>query len=358
MLTKYLTFILYDSISNSIFISQVLKPILNLLQEDVNLEVYLISFEKTRPSNKTLQELIPAHNRLHFILCRRLPFISKFTLNFAVFQLNELFRFIDYQNIIARGPLAGWIAQKTLNNISRYKDTSNINLKIQARGLNAEEYRFSYQNITENFFIKRFRKNIYRQLHKIELEAYRKNTGLNFLKTIEAVSPALKEYLITNFNASRSKLYLAKNDIPQSINEKQILLWRQEVRNNLNIKLDQPVYCYSGSYKPWQCIPEIIEYFFEQYNKNKKCFLLILSHDKKDLENLLILQKIPTHSYVIIDANYNDLYKYMAASDVGLLFRDKDIINWVSRPTKMLEYEAVGLKIIHNQTINWLENQS
>jgi len=48
------------------------------------------------------------------------------------------------------------------------------------------------------------------------------------------------------------------------------------------------------------------------------------------------------------------LYVYLAAADYGLLFRHKDIINWVSRPTKMLEYQAVGLKIIHNNTIEWL----
>ncbi len=356
MLTKYLTFILYDSISNSIFISQVLKPILNLLQEDHNLEINLVSFEKKRPTNKTLKNLIPAHERLHFILCRRLPFLGKFTLNFAVFQLNKLFKIIDHKKIISRGPLAGWITQKTLNKLYTKTNKNNITLKIQARGLCAEEYRFATEDTKENFVFKKIRKSIYKKLKIVEYEAYKKDNNPHFKKKIESVSPALKEYLATNFYAAKSTISLATKDIPQNINEKEKTKWRKIIRTKLNIKDDQPAYCYSGSYKVWQCIPEIIEYFCQQYNKNSKSFLLLLSPNKKELKKLLLNKNIPKTNYALLNVKAEDLFKYMAAGDVGLLFRNKDIINWVSRPTKMLEYQAAGLKIIHNQTIAWLEN--
>ncbi|MFH1461634.1 MAG: hypothetical protein ABIF12_01685 [bacterium] len=363
MLNKKLTFILYDGITNSIFVSQVLQPILNLLKEDNNLEITLVSFEKTKPFAQTLKELIPAHDRLHLVISRKAPFYGKSSLKLAIYQLKNLFKIIDSDEVIARGPLAGWVAIQALKEIYKEKNYFNtfrinkkIELKIQARGLCAEEYRFTTQEKKENLLMKKARKFIYNQLIDIEYQVYKKNNKFGFSKTIEAVSPALKEYITTNFNAQKSKIKLATKDIPQNINFKEKNKWRKIIRAELNIKEDQPVYCYSGSYKPWQCIPEIIEYFCQQYEKNSKSFLMLLSPDKKDLEKLLVNKKIPTTNYILISVKAEELFKYMAAGDIGLLFREKDIINWVSRPTKMLEYKAVGLKIMHNQTIAWLNN--
>jgi len=77
-----------------------------------------------------------------------------------------------------------------------------------------------------------------------------------------------------------------------------------------------------------------------------------------EIEKSLNISKLPKDSYLLLSVKPNNLHKYLAACDVGLLFREKDIINWVSRPTKMLEYQSVGLKIEHNNTIAWLANQS
>jgi len=105
-------------------------------------------------------------------------------------------------------------------------------------------------------------------------------------------------------------------------------------------------------------LPEAIDFFEKQYKKNPNSFLLILSQDKKNVETFIGAKRIPAKKYALTSAKPNELYKYLAACDAGFLFRDKDIINWVSRPTKMLEYQAVGLKVIHNNTIAWLANQA
>jgi hypothetical protein len=350
---KQLTFILYDGIKNSVFASQVLQPILNLLKEDNKLEITLVTFEKNKPSNDFLLKTIPAHNRLHFVLCRKLPFIGKTSLRFAVYQFKNLLKLIPSQKIIARGPLAGWIALKA---IKRFK--KNINLKIQARGLCAQEYRFAYQNVKQNMLKKFFRKFIYHRLEVIEKETYKEQKRFTPAIKIESVSPALKNYLATTFKCNHSSICIANKDIPEKINPAKIKEWFNEIRNQLNIPKDYFVYCYSGSAKPWQCLPESIEHFFEQYKKDQKKFLLILSQDKKEIEKIVSKYKIPETNYKLICVQPSELTKYLAACNAGFLFRDNDIINWVSRPTKMLEYEAVGLKIIHNNTIAWLEDQT
>ena len=68
-------------------------------------------------------------------------------------------------------------------------------------------------------------------------------------------------------------------------------------------------------------------------------------------------QNIAKQHYAVLNVGAQDVYKYLAAGDYGLLFREPDVVNWVSRPTKMLEYQAVGLKIIHNKTVAWLADQ-
>ena len=354
---KQLAFIIFDGIENSVFVSQVLQPLLNLLKEDNNIEITLISFEKKRPSNEFLINLIPAHDRLHFVLCRKLSFWGKSSLLLPYLQLLNLFEIIPIEKIITRGPLAGWITIKALKKTLK-QNLNKISITIQARGLCAEEYRFANQYVKTNFLKKLFQKFIYNKLHQIEYETYKEKRNINYNIKIESVSQSLKEYLVHNFNACSLRINIATRDIPKKMNFKQIQEYKKEIRKKLGILNDQPVYCYSGSFKPWQCIPQIIEYFSEQYKKNSKSFLLLLSQDKKEIEKILLKNKISKKNYALLSVDPKELHKYLAASNFGLLFRNKDIINWVSRPTKMLEYQAVGLKIIHNQTISWLENQN
>ncbi len=235
-----------------------------------------------------------------------------------------------------------------------------INITIQARGLCAQEYRFATEELKENFIKKIYRKFVYHKLNQIEQEAFQTkqklNSSLNI--TIESVSNALKDYLVNYFGSEKDKINIATKDIPQKIDKEKIQKWRSKIRSKLNIAPDQFVYCYSGSFKPWQCLPEAIDFFEKQHKKNPNSFLLILSQDKKNVETFIGARKIPMQKYALTCAKPDELYKYLAACDAGFLFRDKDIINWVSRPTKMLEYQAVGLEVIHNHTIAYLADQA
>ena len=60
---------------------------------------------------------------------------------------------------------------------------------------------------------------------------------------------------------------------------------------------------------------------------------------------------------VVLEEIADDVIKYLCAADAGILLRKKDVVNWVARPTKILEYRAAGLKIIHNDTVAMLTNQ-
>lgn len=364
---KQITFIVYDGIQNSVFESQVLIPLLSLLEQGTNLEVTLVSFEKKRPSNDTLKTLIPALEHLHFVLCRRLPFFGAWSLKLATFQLQRLLSFTPCNQLIARGPLAGHIALTALNHLAnkypeRLRTESQIkfpDIIIQARGLCAEEHRYATQGQRYSWLKKLINKFIYNSLKKIEWQVYRNKRSTDYPNriTIEAVSPALKDYLVNNFRADQTKITIATRDLPKSVAPDQVAQWRAQIRNELNIPHETQVYCYSGSFKTWQCAHDTIAAFSYEYSRNQHSFMLVLSQDKEPFITELEKYKIPPTNYHVITVRPTELYRYLSASDYGMLLRERDIINWVSRPTKMLEYQAVGLKIVHNNTVAWLANK-
>ena len=69
------------------------------------------------------------------------------------------------------------------------------------------------------------------------------------------------------------------------------------------------------------------------------------------------MEGVERNRYLVLSAKQDDVFRYLSVADAGLLFREKNVVNWVSRPTKMLEYRSVGLKIIHNNTVAWLSEE-
>ena len=67
---------------------------------------------------------------------------------------------------------------------------------------------------------------------------------------------------------------------------------------------------------------------------------------------------LPPSSYIIKSVQHRMIYNYLAGCDFGLMFREKNIINWTARPTKLLEYQATGIPVIHNNTIALLSKFS
>ena len=86
-------------------------------------------------------------------------------------------------------------------------------------------------------------------------------------------------------------------------------------------------------------------------------FLLILSQDAVAFQSLFARYAVPAERVRLLSVKPADLLRYLCAADAGMLLRQPDVVNWVSRPTKLLEYQAVGLHIIHNGTIAMLAHK-
>ncbi|MBU1007583.1 glycosyltransferase [Candidatus Dependentiae bacterium] len=342
-----IAFLLFDSIKNSVFHSQVLVPLIACLNENKKLTITIVSFERKNFSLKTIQKIIPEHSRLNIIIKKKPLLISTLSLRPCVRSLKKFLRRNPFSHILARGPFAGWIALRV--------PIPNIPVTIQARGLAAEEFRYVMERERAagiRAWVKRLFKNyMYWLYKKIEHDVYGCMRA-NFM--IESVSPALKTYLEKNFGSNPEQVHVCGYDIPAIISPRQVALWRREVCQELGLPDDCYVYCYIGSARPWQCVDEMISYFISQDKRDKKKFFLILSQDRELFEEKLQDQSVSVQNYCVNSISPDETYRYLSAADAGLLFREKDPVNWVSRPTKMLEYKSVGLKIIHNNTVAWL----
>ncbi|OGB84034.1 hypothetical protein A3F66_06705 [candidate division TM6 bacterium RIFCSPHIGHO2_12_FULL_32_22] len=363
-------FIIYDGINNSVFQSQVLAPFKKEAEKS-NDKFLIISFEKkfldvslSKPA-RTLRQaqgerplmvsnvepyerlwnnsnaLYKNHEQIEIIQFKRLPFLGKFSLFLSKIKLRKFLNKLDTDYTIkARGPLAGWIALKAQT--SRCKE-----IIVQARGILVEEYEMAHPK-SKNILVNTFNSWRKKQLRLIEKYVYSTSK-------IEAVSTALVEYLKKNYGTDKKLTTIAKDDIPEKISAAQKTSWSDEIRKELNIPVDSYVYCYNGSAKPWQCPKETVNFFKEELKENNNIFLLILSQDKKIFEELLI--DADRTKYRILNVNNSEIMRYLSAADAGLIFRDNNIVNWVSRPTKALEYKAAHLEIIHNNMVNFLDQK-
>ena len=342
-----LIFVVTDGIEHSVFAGQVIAPLIKKLEKNREQVIYIVSFEKNPVAADVIKRYEQLHPRLKMIIFTRWPFFGAFSLYRSIIPLKRFLKQFTQYRLIARGPLAGWIVLRAYNK----KKCDQIT--IQARGLLAEEYSFAYvHNKNVKGVHKWFHCFRHRALYTLEKSVY-----TNSPAHIEAVTPALKEFLMTTFGANEQIISVASQDIPKPIARDRVQQWRTQTRKKLKISPTTYVYCYNGSLKSWQCPDHIISFFKSRILVNPNSFLLVLTPDKLIFENALLKYHISHQSVSVLSIDHADVYHYLAAADVGIMFREPHLVSWVSRPVKAMEYEAVGLPIIHNGTVAWLNER-
>jgi glycosyltransferase involved in cell wall biosynthesis len=134
--------------------------------------------------------------------------------------------------------------------------------------------------------------------------------------------------------------------ISNSVNTKSIGFseeWRNKIRCELNCQ-ESLLVVYSGRIKrEWQSFDKNAAIFNKIKKKFSNAKFLVLTRDTDILLSDYNLSKEDT---MLISVDNKDIYKYLSAGDVGLLVRDKNIVNEVAFPIKFTEYMACGLPVI------------
>lgn len=317
-------FLMHDGIKNSVFHGQILNPLVESASSRPKELFILISFESKKPNIK-----LDVPKNLEIKILHKSKFLKLSTL--------KLKPFINANSVVARGPVAGWMAIK-----AGFK-----NITIQARGILTEEYELAHlEDKGLKKIVSWLRAAYYRQLERF---VYSNNK----IK-IEAVSTALKKFLHKKYYTNLDNINIAKLDIPKPIETAKLVAWKSEVRKELAFSEDDYIACYAGSVKPWQHPKDVVPFLKIKLTEKPNCKLLILTQDKAEFETYIKEEGINPTQYKVASSNHSDIYKYLAAANVGVIYRNKHIVNWVSRPTKALEYKAAGLEVIHNNTVDFL----
>ncbi|MFV2004703.1 MAG: hypothetical protein ACC650_05815 [Gammaproteobacteria bacterium] len=277
------------------------------------------------------------HRKLAFTSCRSIFRILK-----DITADNESTDFI----IHARSALIAYFAM-----MAAYRDESLKNIPILAdfRGTEWAEYMlFTHMTIP---VIREVVDAIEtRELLLVEKQVY------ETVDAVSAVSPDFKKYLEMMWGPNEN---LAVNPCLARIDLfRYDINMREQGRADLGMHPDDIVVLFStGGASPWQNIQEITTSFsklkekYESLKNSLKLLILTPAADKFTMDDDAI---------TITSAAPHEMNKWLNIADIGIIFRDRNIVNYVASPIKISEYICTGLPLLTNSgvpmAIKWVED--
>ncbi len=132
---------------------------------------------------------------------------------------------------------------------------------------------------------------------------------------------------------------------------------RNETRKQLNINSQSTVLIYSGSLGGNYDFNDFVLIFKLFLDLNPNNIVLIVSKTIKSyISQQLDKNSLDKSKIRIINSDFNQVYKYLQASDIGLILYQKSFSSIGRSPTKLGEYWASGLPIVSLKGIGDLES--
>ena len=299
------------------------SQVLNLLKElEYNgyiSKIYLLVCQKNEVKWKLLCKRTQNTN-IKVFRFRHYPNYSFFNI-FQFRELNSLLKKIISDNTIIH--LRGEVFTSHVKKVVVKNNHNNVKIITDVRGASYEEI-LLYSKIKQpllQFKLFQLKKN---------LKSLNKNSDY-----ISCVSTKLKDYVIEKSKFDKEKIYInhciAGDDFKYSI------ITREKYRKILNLEEKDVLFLFitSGS-GSWQNTEEIIN--------------LIISKGYKILN---LSPNVVKHENVInLFVPYSEVSNYLNAADIGIVWRNDDVVNNVAAPIKFSEYVCSGLPVIANNGVD------
>lgn len=127
---------------------------------------------------------------------------------------------------------------------------------------------------------------------------------------------------------------------------------RNELRQKLQIPEQTRVYIYSGGIdSAWHITERMFAFLNELFKHEKNSMLICLIINPTGLD--MMLNEFPElkSRFLSFSVPNNEVFKFLNASDYGILFRENTIMNNVASPTKFAEYILCGLPVLITEGI-------
>ena len=325
----------------SVFNSQVYSYLKNLHPhvDEISLLV-LEPFNQRNISNDVKEKkLLEVRNIFNQVdVFKMPPLIGLPSLVYASHKVTKLMERQSPPSLIhARGHIGGYIGLRMKNTLMK-----NIPFLSDLRGVTRQEIIYSAQNKKSLFFAK------LRTLGFKYLEQYIADSSDH----VFCVSDKFAEYLYKTNQLNKDKVTV----IP-TLTDTNTFFYNLNLRNQMRETLsisNRIVFIYSGSLAPWQMSIETIDLFKKILKEIPNAFLLYLTTSPNDVE--ILFNDIPTENFSINSPLFSEVNSYLNAADIGLLLREKNIVNQVAAPVKIGEYLCSGLPILVSQGIGDLDD--
>lgn len=300
---------------NSAFNSQVGEYLNSLCSSSSCSSITLfVGYKKERQSLNYLDKKV---NIIWFKTYYEYPFFIKL----STLSLRKRLRLVSIENdtiIHVRGDYAAYLFTEATNNLYN----AQVLVDVRATPFESKFYLFSkVKTYLKTLFINKFTK-IYQK------EVY-----------YTAVSDSLKEHLIKDFKVQRERItvipciaggHFCYNPVRRS-----------EIRQELGLSQSDILFIFStGAEVAWQKTEDIIKLVKDIHSNIK---ILILSNRRYNYENVISMK-----------VNYSEVPYYLNAADIGIIVRDRNIVNKIACPIKFIEYQAVGLPVVANDAIDFI----
>jgi len=308
-----------NSGDSSVMEAQVVSLLNYYIEHRFFANIYLLQGFANSQEKQVLEQKLNLTN-FTIIWFRTYPnysFFDFFNIRSLGFVLKKNKSIICESVIHVRGEKYGAYAYKLLK-----KNQFEKKLLVDIRGVSYEEILYYYNG---NTLFKRNKLNGAKR-------------SLNSLKNsckITVVSNTLKKYLLTHFNYHKEYLYINANIAGELFKYNKDL--RYKTREKLGIQENEIVAIFlSAGAANWQKEKDIV-------NQLQKLGIRILN---------LSAKKIDCQNIINLYVPFNSVHEYLSAADLGILWRDNNLVNNVASPSKFSEFICNGLPIVHNGTVD------
>jgi len=304
-----------------VFQSQVVELLNYIANKKRNMEITLLVGIRNDEEKEKVINLNTTIN-LHFFKTSAQYPISNLLMQKSLGNLLRKLHITDKTLFHVRGEYMGIIFYKAFKNAFGY----DPNLFMDIRGASYEEIAgYLKQGI----------------LTKIKLH-YLKSLFEKYVskaKLVNVVSEELKHYAMTKYGFSDQNIVINHCIAGDGF------FWDETIRENIRRKLkvaaSEILFVFSSSTGgKWQNGDEIAMALARQGYK-----ILMLTKKSYSHENIISMF-VP----------YNEVPNYLMAADIGIIIRDKDIVNKVSSPIKFSEYLSCGLPVIANDSVTLISD--
>ena len=333
---KHILYLTYDGISDPLGQSQVL-PYIHGLNKSSNLQFTIISFEKSKNSEKIKEledELFSSNvNWIKLKYRKNPPIISTLYDLFLLFlTVKKLLKIQKVDLLHCRSYLTTIVGKKIKKKIG-------IPFIFDMRGFYADE-RIDGKIWNKNHFIFKYVYKYFKIKERQFLQLSNHTISLTKSGKKEIQSWELPNLSpITIIPCCTDETLFKKENI-------------KDIKSELNIKESDFIISYIGSIGTWYMLDEMLDFFKVLIEKKSNSIFLFITKDNPNLIFDKCLEKqIPKSSIVIKASSREMMPSYIGLSDFSIFFILPLYSKKASSPTKMGEIMNLGIPIICNSGV-------